>query len=95
MFRYFLIFYFLIFVNSSTGFSVACFTPVSLFMFFLGLVKSVTENVTLSVNVTSFRASPTLSLIGERAEEMICLSTDVCILLSSGPMPEKVCFMLG
>jgi hypothetical protein len=57
--------------------------------------KPVTQNVTLSVNVKSFRASPTRSLIGEMAAEMICPNTDVCIRLSNIRMPEKRLFCAG
>lgn len=64
-------------------------------MLFVGLVKPVTENVTLSVNVKPFRASPTLSLLEERAEEVIYLSTDVCIRLWNIRMPEKRLFCAG
>jgi hypothetical protein len=66
-------------------------------MFFLGLIKPVTENMTMSVNVKSFRSSPTpcWSHIGGRAEEMICLSTDVCSRLLNMRLPEEGCFVLG
>jgi hypothetical protein len=60
--------------------SVACCAPLYclyfccvlcaclLFIFLFGLFKPVTKNVTLSVNVKSFRGSPARGLIGEMAE---------------------------